>query len=309
MSKFFLENVILRSPEGGGGEAAPAPEPSGEAVPSESVPGNDDFSGLDFGGDDLDTVETIDPPGAEPGVSSQTTEPPKAPETPKEPPAPEAAPSPKKEEPKVPEQEQQAAKPQGQQEEPKSPPSEPQDPFVQFEQDKPKIIEGLATKRYALSKEDLDLLEAEPGKALPLLAARVHVELFQDMLKSVTGMLPVAINQHLETHQANNAAVEAFKTAWPQLDLEKYGEDIAAFSQVFRQTNPKASREEAIKMVGAMVMAKHGLAASQQPASPAPAQQVAPQAAPPFRPAQPGVVQPPAPVAVEEFAGLGQDFD
>lgn len=304
--KFDLWNLIALAPDapGGGGEPAqvdapPSPDPS-------PVEGGDDFGGLEFGGDDIDDVsvgEVEEPAQPSTPAGAPKTPEPKPQEAPTPPPAEAPAPSTKPAEVEQP-------KPPGQQEQQPNPaPSEPISAWDQFQKDKPTIVESMAKTRYAMTKEDQDLLEAEPFTALPKLAARVHVELMQDVLQSMAGMLPVAFQGFMQEHAQNAAVEDEFKQAWPQIDFAKHSADVEAFAQLYRQSNPKATKAEAIQMVGAMVIAKHGLAATpQQPATPAPATPGAPPA-PPFAPARPGVAAAPPPVIVEEFAGLGMDLD
>lgn len=293
-------NTILRSPDGDAG-AAGGETPSGE-TPSGDQPGNvsDNFDGLDFGGE-TDDLDVVDVPVETPPDQPKTPEP-KPQEPSQTPPAEVPAPSQTPEAPKP-------NTPPGQQETQPSPtPSAPEDPWSKFEKDKPAIIQNMAKTRYAMTKEEKEQLEAEPFESLPLLAAKVHTELFADVLRSVTAMLPIAFQNMQVEHSQNSEAVDEFQKAWPQIDMSAHGADVEAFARLYRQSNPNASKADAIKMVGAMVLAKHGIAAS-TPANPAPATPAAHQAAPAFRPAQPGVATVPPGVVAEEFIGLGQDHD
>lgn len=301
-----LYTSIAMAPDGveGGGDvpAAPAASEAPASAPEESSDATDvDWNQLGSGEEDLDEVFVEDPAKQDPPPSSEPpkTEPEKK-EAPKQPEAP-APIEPKKEEPKAPEQ---PATPPGQKEEPS--PSEPEDPWAKFEKDKPTIIANMAKQRYAFSKEELDQLEANPGETLSQLAAKVHTELFADVLKAVSGMMPQAFHHFQSETVANNAAVDSFKQAWPQIDVSKYGSDIAMAAELVAKSNPSATQAQRIALVGAMIVAQHKLAAA-PPANPSPTPPAPPPA--PFAPARPGVATPPPPVTVEEFSGLGVDFE
>ena len=309
MFKFDLWNSILQAPDGNEPSSAdPFSTPVETAAPSadEPSPGGDNFEFLDQLDTEGDDVEVITAP--ESGEPASADVPPKTPASPTDPKAspPGTPPAPKETPPLAAPQPQPTPTP-GPQEQPKTAPSEPpKDAFTQFVEDKPKIMEALAKSTYALSKDDLDLLEANPGQALPLMAARVHTEVFAQVIQATARMIQQGFGHMQEETRQNSEAVSAFQAKWPQIDLQAHGADIATAAELIRKTNPNATKEEAINLVGAMVVAMKGLAATPL-ASPAPATPPKPVAPAPFRPAGSGVVLPPGTVVAEEFAFLGQE--
>ena len=97
----------------------------------------------------------------------------------------------------------------------------------------------------------------------------------------------------------------AFFKQWNLLDRTKHGEDIRTFAQTFANAKPGMSQSELFSLVGAAVMAKHGLAAT------AAAPVAASPAASPFTPAVTSApVTHQKPVGEQNpFAGLGFNFD
>lgn len=322
----------------------PAAEPSGESVeapsetpappaseaPAENEPiGEDaptDYSGLDpsFDVDDIIEVESEKPSkegdseappkgeaeapeGEQEEKSEKEASEEEAKKSQEEKPKEEAAAEKVKEEPSK-EEAQAAETPK---EEPDSGPLGALDLAKQLQENKAKMIDALASERFQLSKEEQDALEEDAVAAIPKLLARAMIETSTVALNQIGTLVPQMIQQHMALSQATSAAEEKFYGMFDQLDKEKHGEDVQAFAQSFRASSPQIDQDSLFSMVGAAVMAKHGIKPEakasngdgEQPNTPPKPKSK------PFVPAQQG-----AAVVLEKepespYAGLGQDFD
>lgn len=146
-------------------------------------------------------------------------------------------------------------------------------------------------EHYAMSEEEASAVLTEPEKVLPQLAARVHLEVVQNVLGTIAGVLPGVVLGVQQAQVQHKQLEDQFFTAWPQLDRQADMGTVMSLAQAWRAANPTASAEEMVKNVGAMAIVKLG----KLPAAP-PAQQVAPAVTgqPAYRPAvgAPSPVQP-----------------
>jgi hypothetical protein len=131
-----------------------------------------------------------------------------------------------------------------------------------------KNYENELTANYKLDPETAARLQTEPENVLPMLAARVHL----DVLDAVMAQLPQRVGgmiQQFNTFSARERESEdAMFSAYPQLKAHK--DSVLKVGQMFRQANPKATREQAIKYIGDFVMHSLGLTAlAAAPAAPA----------------------------------------
>ena len=102
-------------------------------------------------------------------------------------------------------------------------------------------------------------MRVEPEKTLPKLLAQVHVQVAEEVIQAIASNLP---NQFRKISAQDQAAMDAeskFFKRWPKLKDEKFKSDILEITSIYRQKNPKASLEEAINKVGALVSVQHGL--------------------------------------------------
>lgn len=144
---------------------------------------------------------------------------------------------------------------------------------------------GNLEKHYALDADTAQALLTEPETVLPRLAAQVHLEVTENVLKAVQQMVPGMIQQVNQSTVVETQAQEAFFSQNPDLK----GVDRAKILQIgamFRQVNPNADANTAISTIGSMVRTALGM-----PAASVPGQDAAftPPAAPvvqPFSPAR-----------------------
>ena len=163
-----------------------------------------------------------------------------------------------------------------------------------------KFEEALAD-RYRFSEDDTVLLQTEPEKVLPKMAARLQMDVLETIGKHLQQQVPMMIQEFTQQSARETQAQSQFFTAWPE--LRGYDQQIVQMGTAFRQMNPSATAEEAVERIGKMTMDALGLtkavvaSGQQQPTAPQPS----------FRPAVPGGVTPPAPSKNKWEQMLGDD--
>lgn len=187
-------------------------------------------------------------------------------------------------------------------------------------QNKSTMIEALAQQKFALSPEEIQSLEVDAVGVLPKIMARVYFEATVNGLQQIANMVPRMVEHVANTRIAESDSERAFFDAWPNIDARN-AEQVKVVTQLsnsFRQMNPRASMEDAIKYVGQAATAFLGLQAPQRNSNGGQAPRgnnggTPPRRTnPPFAPAGGGRAQPPAgtPTApASPFAGMGMQFD
>lgn len=285
---------------GGGSTTSGATEGGGAASETSTSDSSLGFEEIPEG-DDLDVIEIE----AEPSKPSAEAEAQPKPE--------EAAPG---KEPKEPPKEAKTEPKAGEQEpKPQAEPSKPaadggaDKPFLeQLKDNRPELIEALAKKAFVLSEDDIKELELDLTTAVPKLLARTYFDAVHTMLGHMQNLVPSMIDQHMSIRSKADEVVTGFYGQFKGLDRSKHHADVEQFARAFRQANPQIDQEGLNALVGAAVMAKHGLsmpAASNGAEAPG-SQQPKPA---PFVPAKAGAVVRVTPEAESEFAGMGRDYD
>lgn len=147
---------------------------------------------------------------------------------------------------------------------------------------------------YQFDEQTALKLQTEPEKVLPALAAKLHLDVMKTVMGQVRGMLPQMLEVQTQSSALETKAKEQFFSAWPE--LKGYDKQVMEVGRMFRQINPSAPAEEAVKRIGEIAMATLGMQRAAQQQAPAPA---APNAA--FRPAAPGrTAAPQAPAGMWE---------
>jgi hypothetical protein len=144
--------------------------------------------------------------------------------------------------------------------------------------------------RYAVSSEDATALLTEPESVLPKILARAHLQMVGEALGLFQRLLPGAVQQITEARLQASKAEDMFFGRWPE--LKGRTAEVVEMGKVYRQLNPKASAEQAVEAIGAMV--KSALGMPNETKAPEPAKPVA------FRPAGVGVARGPAPAAPKD---------
>lgn len=196
---------------------------------------------------------------------------------------------------------------------PEAPPATPPQPAT-AEPSKEKMEELVAQQvsrleeSYAIPQELVLDLHAEPEKVLPKLAARIHAQVVNDLVRVFEARLPQALEQINARTQKEQEARTMFYTRWPE--LKQYEAQVLKAGAMFREINPTATAADTVEKVGQLVYASLGLQLPQAPGSVTPpAAQPAPQA-PAFTPAMPGAAGVPVvpTTAQNPFTQLANEF-
>lgn len=232
-------------------------------------------------------VTTETPPEATPVVDATPAAPP--------PVAPVAEP------PKAPESVTPPAQPPAAVVAPEQPPSAPKSRTPEQEAEDTRQAQEFLTRYtgelesfYKLPEDLAGQMQTEPEVVLPKLAAKLHMAIENGIMQRVRQEMPAVFQtvQHVTEREAKSK--EAFYSANP--DLRQYESQVLATGKFFREANPNATPDEAIRRIGEITRAALGLpplGAAQPPATPPAAPPQRPAA---FRPAAPGASAPaPAP--------------
>lgn len=136
-----------------------------------------------------------------------------------------------------------------------------------------KLFQGLV-KHYELPDDLAAQLPTEPEKVLPYMAAKVHETVVRAVQQMFAREVPQYIAMTQQMQAADKASKDAFYTAWPA--LAGHEQAVLKAGQLYRQLNPAATAEEAIKAIGGIVSQSLGIsvvgapAASAVPAAPLP---------------------------------------
>lgn len=174
-----------------------------------------------------------------------------------------------------------------------------------------KIEEHYASQ--VASDEIRDQLLTEPEKALPKILANAYMDMYDSLLGGVGQTLPSQVQQVMQAQRKAQEYETQFFTEWPQLQ-EAYNDNekqqvIQRAVHSYRQMNPKAPVEQAIKEAGAMAMVALRIPLTEQGAG----KTSSPPQTKGFSPASPGggaerSSPPPAPKQLNEYEQLAQEL-
>lgn len=119
---------------------------------------------------------------------------------------------------------------------------------------------------FALTEEDTQRLELEPGKIIPKLMARVMFESVKVAAQAVLAHMPMMIAQTQYQRDQSHEHERNFFEKWPQLKgIEGIDGMVVRQATLYRQLNPQAKVEDVIRDVGASITVALGqqIAASQ----------------------------------------------
>lgn len=167
----------------------------------------------------------------------------------------------------------------------------------------------MAKTSLALSPQELEALEANPGEAIPRLLAKTAVKMQQMMLNLLGQAVPRMLETRTQAVSKNEEAMGKFFKAWPSLNPEKHKALVHELGIRYRKMFPQATLDQMIEQLGPMVLtaAKLPVTAMNQAVAHQP-QPAAPQPPKPtgFVPAAPGTVVQTTPVPDDTFGYLGQ---
>lgn len=134
------------------------------------------------------------------------------------------------------------------------PPEQPLDPqqiVAQYQQWRGQAEELLATQHYNLTEEQATELENEPAKAIPRLAARLHMEVLQQATAAAMRIIPSMMQEVTAVQSVQSQREQEFFQEWPE--LQSHRDDVLRFGTSYVQMNPNATFEDFKRDVGAQV--------------------------------------------------------
>lgn len=134
------------------------------------------------------------------------------------------------------------------------PPEQPLDPqqvVAQYQQWRGQAEELLATQHYNLTEEQATELENEPAKAIPRLAARLHMEVLQQATAAAMRIIPSMMQEVTAVQSVQSQREQEFFSEWPE--LQSHRDDVLRFGTSYVQMNPNATFEDFKRDVGAQV--------------------------------------------------------
>lgn len=175
------------------------------------------------------------------------------------------------------------------------------------------VIAHLAQAKFALSEDDIKELDTDVTVAVPRLLARVFLESQVSMQKFLAQAVPGMMKQYNAVTSANDGAEKKFFDTHKALDINnpQHRATTVRIASLYRQANPGIPLDQLINEVGPMVMAAlrvnggggNGHAPQGNGGTPGPRGGV------PFRPAVGGGGGPPTSEPVNEWSGLGREYD
>lgn len=111
-------------------------------------------------------------------------------------------------------------------------------------------------QHFSINEEDAGLLQTEPDKVLPKLAANLYLDVFEAVVKTVQGMMPSQVQNVMQTQTVNQKNETDFFGAWNKLDRgnAEHTNMLTRIGTAYRQLNPQATKEQFIQEVGAQAM-------------------------------------------------------
>ncbi len=137
-------------------------------------------------------------------------------------------------------------------------PAKPTEPAPSPEEVRTSVLEQME-KSYQFSEEDANLVRIEPEKALPKLAARLFVDIYEAISHGVYTQLPTIINTLSEQRASSTKHEGSFFEAFPELNKPEYAEQLGRTGKFWRDQNPDATAEQAVQGIGTTAMAMLGL--------------------------------------------------
>jgi hypothetical protein len=188
-------------------------------------------------------------------------------------------------------------------------PPAPEVPAYDYAAERGKAASELE-KRYALSKEDADAMISEPETVLPKLASQMYLDIYEQVMRQMQGMLPQAVQHIQQATTAGQKDESDFYDQWGALAPHK--DTVMRIGTVYRQMNPTAPKDQFIREVGLQSMIALRLPLEGTPGMPpAPVAPTPPVVVAPPVPPQAGAVTPAAPSSRggNIFADLADEWE
>lgn len=161
---------------------------------------------------------------------------------------------------------------------PAAAPQTPEQIHQAYQEHRQQSIQRLAEQTFQLDEATVEALQTEPQRVIPFLMAQATMAAMEATTVAFSNMLPDAILRVTKQQRDYEQAEADFYTAWPMLKKPEFEAQLANAGALYRQLNPRASKEEFIKAVGGAVAASLGLSAT--PPAPQPMAPAAPRPAP-----------------------------
>lgn len=131
----------------------------------------------------------------------------------------------------------------------------------QFRQWRQNAEQVLSNSHYNLNQEDANQLNIDPGQVIPKLMSRVYLDAVTAAVNVISQALPYTVMNTIDAHNGYQKNEDEFFGEWP--GLKDHHAEVIRTGQVFRHLNPRASKADFIRSVGAQVAMSLGLTAEQ----------------------------------------------
>lgn len=138
---------------------------------------------------------------------------------------------------------------------------DPQQVVQAFQQWRQNAEHVLSNSHYNLSQEDANQINIDPGQVIPKLMSRVYLDAVTAAVNVIAQALPYTVMNTIDAHNGYQKNEDEFFGEWP--GLKDHHAEVIRTGQVFRHLNPKASKADFIRSVGAQVAMSLGLTAEQ----------------------------------------------
>ena len=128
---------------------------------------------------------------------------------------------------------------------------DPQQVVAQYNQWRDQAETLLAQRHYALTEEQAQELDDNPSKAIPKLAARLHMEVLQQATAAAMRLVPQLMQEAQSIQSVRTERETEFFQEWPE--LQKHRDDVVRFGNAYLSMNPNATFEDFKRDVGAQV--------------------------------------------------------
>lgn len=143
-------------------------------------------------------------------------------------------------------------------------PAEPASLAQALGQNGAEIVKALATNDFKLTAEEASGLETNPVEVIQTLMAKTFLRAQQAALMTMATVIPAMMKAQTAVSSKSKETMDSFFGQFPNLNPKDHGETIRRIAVAYRQANPSAPSDQAIREVGAMVMSMVG---SQPPSS------------------------------------------
>lgn len=117
-------------------------------------------------------------------------------------------------------------------------------PPIDMEKARGEALKHLESTLYNLDDETRKKLVTEPDQVIPQLAAQLHLNVMEQVFKTVQPLVQNLLGTTLQQREAAQRAERDFFRQYPA--LEKYPDDVMKALQTIKSMNPNATREQII---------------------------------------------------------------